>query len=104
MTQTTTTRTPLWCNVYGKDTLQWECAKEMAKADCWPTEPGIHLLEFYDKYTGTAAQQMERAIDRMQKTRANFKILNVTAQPRYKAILIQHDGYLPDSVLFPGQD
>lgn len=81
--------------------LVWKSVKHTERTDSYPVEAGVHLLEFRDRFTVTAARQMEMAIDRMQRTRQGFKILNVTIQPGYKAILIQHDGYYPDEILFP---
>lgn len=83
------------------DDATWKSVKHIQRTDGYPVEAGVHLLEFYDRFTVTANRQMEMAIDRMQKTRQGFRILNVTVQPDYKAILIQHEGYYPDEILFP---
>lgn len=96
-----TTVKPLMRRLSCYSDIVWESVKYRQRTDRYPVEAGVHLLEFYDRSTVTATRQMEMAIDRMQKTRQGFRILNVTAQPDYKAILIQHEGYYPDEILFP---
>lgn len=101
MTQSQT-RKPLATRCRSYSDSHWEMVKNIARnaGDNYPKDAGTYRIEFLDGYV-SVDRRFEMFLNRMTRTRINFKIIAVNESYHRIAVVYSHEGF--DESLFVDQ-